>query len=402
MEKPDTPNDDDQRLSALADYGLDYKLGDSSYDEITKIAQEVCKTSVAFISLITDEQQCFKSRVGFELDETPREYAFCAHLLSIPDTFMEIPDARQDHRFHDNPYVVGYPYIVFYAGVPLINPEGYRLGTICVVDGEPGHLSESQVQSLKALANQVVNLMELQKQQQELYKTKQTLQEKNAELQQFAHRAAHDIKSPLKNLSLLTSYLMETQQANLDDEGKKMLQMMGRASQELEDLVEGILAHAESDKALAENTAAIELPAFFEELKSLLDASDACAFHYPTAQQTIYTNKSALKQILTNLISNAIKYCDKPQTVITLDFDESDHQYHVWVRDNGPGISEAYQERIFRMFEVLSNKDRHGQKGTGIGLATVQKLVDGLGGNIEVSSTLGVGTTFKVSISKPV
>jgi signal transduction histidine kinase len=402
MEKPATPQDDQSRLTALADYAVDYKLADSSYDEITQIAREVCQTSIAFISMITDEQQCFKSRLGFELDETPREDAFCSHLLVTTDTFMEVPDAREDPRFHDNPYVVGYPYIVFYAGVPLINADGYRLGTLCVVDGVPGHLSESQVQSLKALANQVVNLMELQKQQRETERAKQNLQRKNEELKQFAHRAAHDIKSPLKNLSLITSYLKETQQASLNEEGLKMLQMVGQASQELENLVEGILTHAESDKALLENTEAIQLAAFFEELKSLVDASDACDFHYPTHHQTLYTNKNALQQILMNLISNGIKYGDKNQTVITLDFEESEHQYHFWVTDNGPGISEAYQEKIFQMFEVLSNKDKHGNKGTGIGLATVKKLVEGLNGHIDVSSTLGKGTTFKVALNKAV
>jgi hypothetical protein len=275
------------------------------------------------------------------------------------------------------------------------------LGTICVVDTNPRHLSDDQVESLKALANQVVNLMELQKQQRELERAKNTLQQKNEELQQFAHRAAHDIKSPLKNLSLLSSYLTETQASNLDAEGKKMLDMVGRASNELETLVEGILTHSESDKALAQNSEAIELPAFFEELQVLNDPRGACDFQYPETHHTIYTNKPALKQVMTNLITNAIKYGDKSPTVIRLCFEADTQYYHFRFTDNGPGISKAYHEQIFRMFEVLSNKDRQGQKGSGIGLATVQKLVKGLGGHVSVSSEPGSGSTFKVSLPKP-
>ena len=401
MERPPTPSNEQNRLTALADYLVDYKLPDQNYEALTRIARTVAQTPVAFISLITEERQCFKSRLGFELDETPREYSFCAHLLTTEDTFMEVPDAREDPRFYDNPYVTGYPYIVLYAGVPLINAKGYRLGTICVVDTNPGHLSDDQAQSLKALANQVVNLMELQKQQRELERAKNTLQQKNEELQQFAHRAAHDIKSPLKNLSFLSSYLTETQASNLDAEGKKMLDMVGRASNELETLVEGILTHSESDKALAQNSEAIELPGFFEELQVLNDPNGSCDFQYPETHHTIYTNKPALKQVMTNLITNAIKYGDKSQTVISLCFEADTQYYHFRVTDNGPGISKAYQEQIFRMFEVLSNKDRHGQKGSGIGLATVQKLVKGLGGHVSVSSEPGSGSTFKVSLPKP-
>ena len=402
MEKPITPANEENRLSALSDYEIDYSLPDQNYDDLTNIAAQICQTPVAFINLISDEQQCFKSRIGFDLNETPREYSFCAHLLASSEEFMEVPDAREDARFHDNPYVTGYPNIVFYAGAPLINPQGYRLGTICVVDGKPGCLSEDQVRALKGLAKQVVNLMELQKQRKKLAQTNQALQEKNGELEKFAHRAAHDIKSPLQNLSSLVDYLLQTQDENLDEDGKEMLQLVGRSSEELGNLVEGILAYSKSDKVLEENTEAIQLPDHFEELKSLLDVQNVCQFHYPAEKHTIYTNKMALKQILSNLISNAIKYCDKPETNITLDFDADAHQYHFWVTDNGPGITEANQEKIFQIFEVLSNKDRQGNIGTGIGLATVEKLLSGLGGSIQVESTLGEGTTFKVSLQKAV
>ena len=400
MEKPVAPPNEQERLSALANYEVDYHLRASDYQDLTRIAAQVCQTQQAFISLISEEQQCFLAQLGFTLADTPREHAFCAHLLTSTDEFMMVPDAREDSRFHDNPYVTGYPYIVFYAGAPLINEAGFRLGTICVVDAKPGYLTEHQISALQSLANQVVAQMELQKQQKELDRTRETLQQKNQELEEFAHRAAHDLKSPLKNLTLLTDYLQQEQQAYFDEEGRKWLTMIKRSSQELENLVEGILTYSKSDQTLACDVEPVELPAFFEELKSLLDARDACTFHYPADRQTIYTNKTALKQILTNLVSNAIKYGDKAQTVITLAFEADEQQYYCWVTDNGPGISEAYQEQIFRMFEVLSNKDEHGQKGTGIGLATVKKLVEGLGGHVAVSSTPGAGTTFRVTLKR--
>jgi signal transduction histidine kinase len=402
MEKPAAPPNEHERLSALANYEIDYHLPDSDYQDLTRVAAQICQTSQAFISLISEEQQCFLAQLGFSLEDTPREHSFCAHLLTTTDEFMVVPDAREDSRFHDNPYVTGYPYIVFYAGAPLINEAGFRLGTLCVVDAEPGYLNEHQINALQSLAKQVVAQMDLQKQKKELDRTRTTLQQKNQELEEFAHRAAHDIKSPLKNLTLLADYLKQAQPVSFDEEGGKWLTMIKHSSQELENLVEGILTYSKGDQILSNDMEAVELPAFFGELKSLLDASDTCAFHYPTDQQTIYTNKTAFKQILTNLVSNAIKYGDKAQPVIKLDFEAGEQQYHFWITDNGPGISEAYQEQIFQMFEVLSNKDQQGQKGTGIGLATVKKLVEGLGGHVEVSSTPGAGTTFRVSLKRAV
>ncbi|GEO05996.1 hypothetical protein AAE02nite_36600 [Adhaeribacter aerolatus] len=125
------------------------------YDDITKIASEICGTPIALLTLIDENRQWFKSKQGLHIEETPREYSFCAHAIINPDEPFIVPDARYDERFHDNPLTTGEPHVVFYAGVPVKDTAGHALGTLCVIDNRPRELSEQKLESLKALAKLV-------------------------------------------------------------------------------------------------------------------------------------------------------------------------------------------------------------------------------------------------------
>lgn len=172
-----------QRLQALKEYDIMDSLPEEDYDSITLLASQICGTPISLISLLDDRRQWFKSAVGLEVKETPKEYAFCVHTIQSPGEALIVPDSRKDDRFAGNPLVTGEPHVIFYAGVPLITESGYPLGSLCVIDDKEHSLTHFQLQALKELAKQVVHLMELKRKNRALAHLVNALEERNTELE---------------------------------------------------------------------------------------------------------------------------------------------------------------------------------------------------------------------------
>lgn len=151
---------DAARLAALRRYEVIDTGPEPAFDELTGLAARICGTPIALISLVDDTRQWFKSRIGLQESETPRDIAFCNHTIGASELF-EVPDARADLVFRDNALVTGPPHIRFYAGAPLTSPDGYNIGTLCVIDREPRRLDAVQRDALMTLGRQVVRLLEL-------------------------------------------------------------------------------------------------------------------------------------------------------------------------------------------------------------------------------------------------
>lgn len=157
------PTNERARLAALYDYAVLDSEAESAYDDLTLLASQIFQTPIALISLVDSERQWFKSRVGLAAQETPRDFAFCAHAIRQPGEVMQVPDAQLDARFTDNPLVTGAPYIRFYAGAPLLTADHHALGTLCVIDEVPRTLTPKQTALLQVLSRQVVQLLELRR-----------------------------------------------------------------------------------------------------------------------------------------------------------------------------------------------------------------------------------------------
>jgi PAS domain S-box-containing protein len=160
MQTPEIPANESDRLVALDRYHILDTLPEEVYDDLTQLAADICGTPIALISLVDKDRQWFKSRVGLDATETPRDISFCGHAIAAKAT-LNIPDARQDPRFADNPLVASDPNIRFYAGVPLITHDNFALGTLCAIDTQTHNLTDTQIRQLEALSRLVVNQLEL-------------------------------------------------------------------------------------------------------------------------------------------------------------------------------------------------------------------------------------------------
>ena len=169
------PDDEVERLAALRSYGILDTPAERAFDDLTRLAAIICQTPIALMSLVDADRQWFKSRVGLEAQETPREVAFCAHTI-LQTSPMEVPSATEDPRFAHNPLVTGKLGIRYYAGVPLRTPDGYALGTLCVIDRTERRLTEEQLEALDALGRQAMTQLELRR----AVRTMQTVQEQIA------------------------------------------------------------------------------------------------------------------------------------------------------------------------------------------------------------------------------
>ncbi|WKB79959.1 GAF domain-containing sensor histidine kinase [Cellulophaga omnivescoria] len=389
-----------ERLDKLQSYSILDSLPESDYDNITAIAAEICNMPMAMITLIDKDRQWFKSSYGIDVDEMDRDISFCGHAIHENGQVFMVPNTSEDERFYDNPLVTGETNVLFYAGVPFTTEDGLPLGTLCVVDQKPNTLTEHQQKSLQALSKQVMNLLSLRKSKKRLEEELQKQEEKNLDLERFAFIAAHDLKSPLNNVSSLTSMFLDMYESKIDDEGKQILKMIIDSSDKLKGLIEGLLDYSRSESILGKNKVDVKVESVKNTIFGLFSFEKNVTFSMHNTITDLYINETALDQILINLVTNAIKYNNKEHIQIELGVTDTKTHYQFYVKDNGPGIPEEKQEQIFKIFEVNANQDKYGVRGNGIGLATVKKIVEKSGGTIKVNSTLGKGSTFSFSIKK--
>jgi GAF domain-containing protein len=156
------PPNEEARIVALDKYAILDTDPEQPFDDLTLLASFICRTPIALISLVDEDRQWFKSRVGINASETSRDIAFCSTAILQSDVFV-VPDALADDRFRDNPLVTSDPHVRFYAGAPLINEDGYALGTLCVVDRTPRELAADEREALKALSRLALAQLEFRR-----------------------------------------------------------------------------------------------------------------------------------------------------------------------------------------------------------------------------------------------
>lgn len=394
------PKNERSRQKAVESYQLLDTLPDESYDSITNVVAAICNAPIALITLLDNDRNFLKSRHGIKMSESPRDISFCSHAIIGDEDIMIIPDARKDMRFIDNPMIAAQNSI-FYAGVPLIDEDGHKLGTLCVFDHEPRDLNDVQKEALKSFAKHVMLLFTEKKKNLELQRIEKELKERNQELKDFAGIITHDLKTPLSHISMISQLLSEENKDTFSETSKEYMVLLENAGFNLSRYIDGMLVFYSSDELIKDELDEVSYIDLLEDIKSIAITDVHSELTYsPTTDITMHTSNAALHQILLNLVTNSVKYGDKKQTKIHVDLVDNEHDYTISVKDNGCGIPKESIDDVFKLFYTVDTEDRNGNKGTGIGLATTKRLLDQLQGTIEIESELGKGTGITIKLPK--
>lgn len=396
MKAPDTPENESFRQAAVERYDVLDTPVEENFDNITELMSQITGAPVSLITMLDHDRNYLKSHHGVPFSESPRNISFCGHAINASEPLTIIEDATQDSRFSDNPLVVN-DGVRFYAGSPLVTPDGYRLGTLCLFDMEPRTLSKEHQVILINMTRQVEALLDLRYQNKLLKKIHKRIEDKYEELELFANVVTHDIKSPLVNMAYAANQLEDVYGDEIDTEGLELVHNLQDSASAVRRYVDELLSYYTSDSVTTHDAEDVSLSDIYDDLKRLIPLHASIATE--ETNEIIRVNKQALMQILINLVTNGIKYNDNTAPKLVIKFSKDDRRYVFSICDNGTGIHEEDKDRIFDLYETANSQ--HGQKkGTGIGLATVKKIVDQMGGEIEVSSVIGKGSEFTFSLNR--
>ncbi len=245
-----------------------------------------------------------------------------------------------------------------------------------------------------------IDITEKKRLERSLQEKTQRLEEKNRQLEEFTRVVSHDLKEPLRTMSAFSQYLLEDYADKLDDEGKDYLHRIHRASLRMRNLIDDLL-RLSSIGTRPETLEKVYLSEVFEQIKEDMKARlENVELRLPKTMPIIIANRTRMVELFSNLISNAIKYNDKPLKRIEIGWSHQGEFYRFYVRDNGIGIEEQYREKIFELFERL-NPRGDDYESTGAGLTICKRIVEEYGGRIWVESQVGEGSTFYFTLPNP-
>ncbi|PKA16006.1 hybrid sensor histidine kinase/response regulator [Leptospira haakeii] len=402
------PENEEERVQALKRYRILDTPPEEKFDGIIKAASLICGTPIALVSLIDSERQWFKARMGLAAPETPRQISFCQFAVYENKTII-VEDASIDPRFQQNPLVLADPNIRFYAGAPLRTPDGYVLGTLCVIDTKPKKLSSAEIQALEALANSVVSFMELDAKSQALIQLQSVALELQKAKEQFFINMNHELRTPVHGILGMVDLLNQTSNSELQ---KEYLDSLTESSEHLIRLINDVIDFSKAESgSLHFSFKEFDLISLLERYAE--EASDKAfkkglAFKtiLPPARENIDVKSDSIRvrQILSNLVSNALKFTEKGGVTVELDIEkesETDITLSLSVKDTGIGIE---ADRIPTLFEAFSQTDisisrKYG--GTGLGLSICKRVCEALDWNISVESEVGKGSKFTLELTLP-
>ncbi|MBI1239358.1 MAG: GAF domain-containing protein [Alphaproteobacteria bacterium] len=413
----DAVTDEAGRLAALQSLEILDSGSDPRFEKITGLAQSRFKTPIALISLVDSDRQWFKSRIGLEVNETPRDISFCTRAIESNDVFV-VEDASQDPRFMGNPLVTGAPNIRFYAGAPLKTVSGHNIGTLCIIDTSPRAFSDDDRAHLTLLAAVAVEQMELRalrlrlaREQEVRQEAERVIEAKTRELSdakiaaelasraksEFLANMGHELRTPLNAIIGFADLLLRGLAGPIADRQRDYLTHIHGGGQHLLSVFNQVLAMAAIDlgrlsldpvaikpaAALATAVASLREPAERAGLDVVLDA--------PMDLPDFEADEAAVLQILSNLLSNAIKFSPSGGAV-AIGAETVPDGIRFCIEDWGQGIPPDRLGDVCRPFVQANSGLSRTHEGTGLGLAIAKGLLEAHGGTLVLESQIGKGT----------
>ena len=379
-----------ERIKSLKKYNILDTPPDGSFDRITKLAATLLNVPIAIVTLVDTDRIWFKSRYGLDVQQIGRDPGLCASAI-LSDDLYEVSDALTDPRTLANPLVASDFGLRFYAAVPIKVKDGHNLGTLCVLDKQPRHLTDSQKEILQNLGDILIDELELR------LAARTAIYHQN----QVLSIAAHDLKNPLTTITVWAELAKNVK--NDPEAVDKMCDRIIESGTKMNRLVNDLLesARREASKIQLKFNKA-DLAAL---VQSVVKTNVVLANKKNIKLQLqildgpiVNGDEDRLAEIADNIINNSIKY-SQPGKNITVIVSQENTNAILKIKDEGQGFTEEDKINLFQRFVTLSAQPTGGETSTGLGLSIVKSLVDAHKGEIKVDSNgKDRGATFIVSL----
>ncbi|MBA9074925.1 signal transduction histidine kinase [Flavobacterium gossypii] len=383
------PSNEALRLQKLYDYQVLDTHSEDTFDKIALLASQIFNTKNAFVTFVDEHRVYFKANIGdFQASEVSREDSLCS--LAILDEKMTVfNDTHSVPDLLKNPFVTATNGIRFYAGAPLKSPEGYSMGTVCVIDSVPKEVTEHQMAMLRTLSDIVMNKLESRLRYNTIIKSQNDLM----------GIALHEIKNPLASISLANDILrMDTSKT------PKMTDMIKRCVATIQNKLADLLKLSEDEEK--EQRLSIEEADLKEMLDRLINNFELLAnkknqiieLTIEDSLPKINIDKTKISDVLHNLLSNAIKYSYSNSTIKII-AKKIDDFVEIEFKDQGQGLNDEDADKLFKKFAKLSSKPTGKESSNGLGLSICKSFVELHKGQIFAKSPgKELGTSFFISL----
>lgn len=404
------PYNESERLDILKRYSnMLEALPGYAFDDATSLVSYICGVPIAYIAFIDENRQWFKSEIGLGFSIVPREITFSRYTI-MDSSLVEIQDTLLNERFKDDPDVKGGLKIRFYAGMPLITPDGHAVGVLCAADHEPRSLNENQKRALHIVARHVITTLELGIKNNELLRQKKIAESAVLVKESFLANMSHEIRTPLNAIIGFTELLSGTR---LDKQQQAFIQDVQTAGENLLLIVNDILDLSKIESGgLSLEKQPFNLKKSLRHVYDLLKVKTADGVEFnlfldAELPDVITGDQGRLNQIMVNLAGNALKFTNEGEVTISVkNKGETDDSYTIRfsVKDTGIGIPKEHLESIFERFTQGQEDTIRKFGGTGLGLSIVKELVKLHDSKIQVKSREGAGSEFffTATYKKPV